>query len=354
MSVPDFMIYGATGFSGELVAREAVRRGLRPLVAGRRADAVTSLAEELGLEPRVFSLDDPVAVRSGLEGIHSVLHCAGPFLLTSKQMVDACLDRGVNYLDITGEVSVFESIFSLHERAVEKKIILMPGVGFDVIPTDCLAGRLKEALPDATELELAFTGLGTVSRGTMRTMVMGCSHGGWIRRNGRLESVPLGWKTRRIPFADRDRDAVTLPWGDLSTAYRSTGIGNIRTYAALPKGTIRGLRRLERLRGLLAWGPIQGFLSRAIGWKSRGPKDRELLEGRCHLWGEVTNRSGEKVFGHLSTPDGYRFTALGAIAALTRIDSVQPGAWTPAQAFGAEWVESIEGVEVGALTRSVE
>ncbi|HYG63173.1 MAG TPA: saccharopine dehydrogenase NADP-binding domain-containing protein, partial [Thermoanaerobaculia bacterium] len=168
MSEPAWMIYGVTGYTGELAAREAVRRGQRPVLAGRDPEKVGAIARELGLESRAFSLDDPQALAAGLAGLSAVLHCAGPFVRTSAPMVHACLAAGVHYLDITGEIPVFEEVLSRGEEARRANVALLPGVGFDVVPSDCLAARLAAALPDATDLTLAFyNDRGTLSRGTM-------------------------------------------------------------------------------------------------------------------------------------------------------------------------------------------
>src|SRR5688500_8830735 len=107
-----WMIYGAHGYSGQLLAGEAVKRGQRPIHAGRNAQAVAELAKKLGgLEHRAYSLDDPAQVDRGLAGIGLVVHCAGPFSQTSKPMLDACVRAKVHYLDITGEIDVFEAVF---------------------------------------------------------------------------------------------------------------------------------------------------------------------------------------------------------------------------------------------------
>ena len=174
-----WMIYGANGYTGELAAREAVARGLRPVLAGRNGETVGALARELGLEHRAFGLDDPSALVRGIEGMAAVLHCAGPFVHTSRAMVAACLAARAHYLDITGEIAVFEKVLARGEQAREAGVALLPGVGFDVVPTDCLAARLAAALPDATELVLAFASNGAaISRGTQKTMIESLPHAG--------------------------------------------------------------------------------------------------------------------------------------------------------------------------------
>src|SRR3954469_7653307 len=214
-----WMIYGANGYTGELVAREAVRKGHAPILAGRNAEAVGKLARELGLPSRVFSLDDPQSTAAELYGVQAVLHCAGPFIHTSAPMVNACLATGAHYLDITGEITVFESIFRRGDEAKKANVALIPGVGFDVVPSDCLAARLSAALPDATELALAFdTAGGGASRGPMETMIEGCPGAGAIRRNGEIVPVPVAFDGREIDFGSGTgkRRAMTIPWGDVS------------------------------------------------------------------------------------------------------------------------------------------
>ncbi len=154
----DFMIYGATGYTGSLIVREAVRRAMRPVLAGRSAGSTASLAAGFGLEHRVFSLDSAAGVVEGIRGIHTVLNCAGPFSQTARPMVDACLKAGIHYLDITGEAAVFETMAARDAEAKTAGIVLLPGVGFDVVPSDCLAVHLKRRLPLATRLPASADG----------------------------------------------------------------------------------------------------------------------------------------------------------------------------------------------------
>ncbi|MEP6985562.1 MAG: saccharopine dehydrogenase NADP-binding domain-containing protein, partial [Chloroflexota bacterium] len=98
----DWMIYGATGYTGKLVAEEAVRRGHKPLLAGRSAAKLRPLAESLGLEYAVVSLDDADALAKAVGSVELVYNAAGPFIFTSDRILRACLQTGVHYLDITG------------------------------------------------------------------------------------------------------------------------------------------------------------------------------------------------------------------------------------------------------------
>ena len=230
----NFLIYGANGYTGELVLRYAVERGLKPLIAGRNASKIEALALNFDVDFRVFSLSETAKLDAALSEVDFVIHCAGPFSLTSEPMVEACLRMGKHYTDITGEISVFEAMAARDEEAKKAGIMLMPGVGFDVVPSDCLARHLKNRLPSATALTLAFYGMGKISHGTQATMTMNAGQGGAIRRNGEITRVPAAWKTREIDFGEVKKTGVTIPWGDISTAFYSTGIPNIEVYAVVP------------------------------------------------------------------------------------------------------------------------
>jgi short subunit dehydrogenase-like uncharacterized protein len=347
----DWMIYGANGYTGELAAREAARKGLKPVLAGRNAEAVGKLARELGLPSRTFSLDDSTGTAAELFGIKAVLHCAGPFIKTSAPMVAACLGTGASYLDITGEIPVFERVLSQGEAARRAGVALIPGVGFDVVPTDCLAARLKEALPDATDLVLAFyTDKGGVSRGTLKTMIESMPHAGAIRRDGKIVPVSIAFDSREIDFGRGGRRwAMTIPWGDVSTAYHSTGIPNIRVYSGTPPSQIRRMKRLAPLLPLAGWPPVKRFAQRWVERRVTGPTPEQRETARVYLWGQARNAAGRTVTATLETPEAYRFTAESAVAAVERVlaGKVQPGAWTASKAFGPGFVTELPGVVAG-------
>jgi short subunit dehydrogenase-like uncharacterized protein len=337
-----FLIYGANGYTGELIAREAVHRGMRPVIAGRHASKIDSLARELGLEGRVFSLDAP-----NLAGVDAVLHCAGPFIHTSAPMVRACLDAGVHYLDITGEIAVFEAIMAMNDAAVERGVTLIPGVGFDVVPTDCLAAMLAARCPGATELELAFYSPGAeLSRGTMKTMIESIDEGGAIRRDGKIVRVPPAYAAREIPFSCGPRMAMTIPWGDVSTAFHTTGIPNITVYTAASPKSIARMRRIRSLLPILGIRPVKRLLQKFANGRS-GPGAARRASGRTYLWGRVSDGSNE-VTMTMTTPEGYAFTVTSALAAVEQLlaSPKRPGSFTPATFFGAEFVTTLPGVEL--------
>jgi short subunit dehydrogenase-like uncharacterized protein len=333
--------YGANGYTGELIAREAVRRGERPVLAGRSAEKIEPLARELGCDWRAFDLD-----RIDLSGVQAVLHCAGPFSRTSEPMVDACLAAGVHYLDITGEISVFEAIMARHDEAVRRGVMLLPGVGFDVVPTDCLAAMLAAKMPDAEELWLAFySPRGEISRGTLKTMIEGIGDGGAIRRDGKIVRVPLAWDVREIPFSVGTRTAMTIPWGDVSTAYYTTGIPNIRVYNASSPKAIKRVKRLRMLLPVLALRPMRALLQKFANRRT-GPSEEKRNKGRMHLWGRVA-RGDREITMTMSTPEGYLFTVRSSLDAMERVlQNPKPGSYTPSRALGKDFINTISGVDV--------
>jgi short subunit dehydrogenase-like uncharacterized protein len=351
-----WVIYGATGFTGRLVAHEAVRRGLEPVLAGRSGDAVFALAEELKLPARVFGLESREDVRRGIEGARLVLHCAGPFVQTSRPMVDACLALGVHYLDITGEIAVFEAILARVSEARAAGIALVPGVGFDVVPTDCLAATLLQDLPDAANLDLAFTGeRGAWSAGTLKTAIESMPSVGAVRRDGRIVEVPLAHDVRDIVFSCGRRTTVTVPWGDISTAYHTTGIPNIRVYTGMPPQQIGQLRNLAKLLPALRVTAVKRLAQWWVGRSVTGPDEKTRATARAFLWGRAWNERGLAVTRTMETPEGYTLTASAAVECTARVlaGRAKPGAWTPARAFGPGLAESLPGVTMSDVERGV-
>jgi short subunit dehydrogenase-like uncharacterized protein len=343
-----WMIYGANGYTGRLTALEAVRRGMRPVLAGRNREAVQALAAELGLEAVVFELDNPESVAGQLRGMRLVLHCAGPFSATSQPMIEACLRSGTHYLDITGEISVFENAWKQAAEAQRADIVMCPGAGFDVVPTDCLAARLVERLPAATRLQLAFEPGGGMSPGTAKTSVEGMARGGCVRRDGALTPVPLGWKTRSIPFRHAERTGVTIPWGDVFTAWVSTGVPDIEVYLSVPPATAARLRRMRLAQPLLRLGFVQDFMKRRIERTTPGPSDEVRAASDTQLWGEATSSDGRSVSATMTTPNGYDVTvtaSLGIVGHLLDNDA-EGGYFTPSLLMGSAYAETLPGVSL--------
>lgn len=338
------VIYGANGFTGVLVARRAKQRGLSPVLAGRSPE-VEALAQELGFESRRFGLDDAAALDRGLHDARVVLHCAGPFSRTSRPMADACLRAGVHYVDITGEASVFEALATRDAEARAASVMLLPGAGMDVVPTDCLAAHLKRRLPSATRLALAFRTTGGISRGTATTMAENLPKGGLVRKAGRLVSVPVAWKTRSIDYGRGPRPSVTIPWGDVSTSWHSTGIPDVEVYTAMPRSRVLALRLARPLFPLLGGKPIQRFLKRRIDARGAGPDLARRQRGGAWFWGEVEDDKGGRAVSRQRTPEGYTLTALTTIGVAEEVleGNAPVGFQTPSKAYGADFILEFDG-----------
>lgn len=345
---PQAMIYGANGYTGRLIARHAVQLGLRPTLAGRNHEAVTALAKELDCPALSFTLEQPAQIAPRLQGFAAVLHCAGPFSQTGRQMMDACIAAGAHYLDITGEIDVILAAADRTERAAAAGVALIPAVGFDVVPSDCLAAMLAEKLPQARVLQLAFTDSGGLSAGTAKSMFEALPHGGRVRIEGEIRDVPTAWKTMDIPFRGGTRFGVTIPWGDVASAYYSTGIPNIEVYTAMPPKQVARLRRIRLLLPLLGWKPIQKLAARRIEKTVKGPSDATRQKVRAWLWGRVSDDQGHWVSATLETKSGYELTSLTAAESLKRVltGEAPRGFVTASQAFGKDYILSFPDTDI--------
>lgn len=348
MSDSNWMIYGATGYTGVLLAKEAVKRGHRPVLAGRNEEKLAALAQELGLAYVAFELKNEKSIIPHLEGINLVLHAAGPFSITAEPMRKACLAVGAHYLDITGEVGVFEDSFACDAEAKARGVVVMSGAGFDVIPSDCLAVHVAEQVPNAVELEIGVLmgGAGTgASAGTAKSALEIMKGGGLVRRGGKLQKSRLGEGIKRIHFAKKDRLSLPFPWGDLITAHHSTGIPNITTYLVLSLQMIQTLQRFGNIMPFfLRITPLRRFLQNRIDRKQKdGPKHIQET-ARTYIWARAADASGYEVEAWLETLEGYQFTAIAAIGAVEKVlASNLAGALSPAQVLGKDFVLEIEG-----------
>jgi short subunit dehydrogenase-like uncharacterized protein len=340
-----FLLYGANGYTGALIAREAVARGLRPILAGRSHEKLAPLAEELGLKVRAFKLEDVSALNDSLSDVSLVLHSAGPFSATCAPMLQASLKAKVHYLDISGEISCFEYAHARHLEAQTRGVVLCPGAGFDVVPTDCLAARLKEAMPDAERLALGFDSRAGLSPGTARTMIENLPLGGCVRRAGKLSEVPHFHHTRKVDFGDGERLAGTIPWGDVATAYYTTGIPDIEVFVPISPATAR-LRKLGALlRYATAPSFVQRLLKAQVDRRVRGPSERARNELPSFVWGEVQNARGDVKTARVRTANGYALTVSAALAITERLlnDKVAPGFYTPSRLMGTDFISKLPG-----------
>jgi len=342
----NILIYGATGYTGKLAARVAREQGLKPILAGRNQGKVRAVAEPLGLAWRAFDLTNRARLDVAMNDVAVVLCMAGPFSATSRPMADACIRSRVHYLDITGEIDIFEALGARNTEATEAGVMFLPGVGFDVAPSDCLAAHLKRRLPDAVDLKIYIKGNGNISRGTAKTAIEGMTVGTRVRRGGLLVSLDRAG-SGTCDFGQGVKPTVQISWGDVSTAFYSTGIPNIEVQIeAIP--ALRALARLPRfVKSFLGLAFVQSFLKAGVDRQPEGPSDEARRSARGLLVGVASNERGESVRSRLTTPEGYTLTAMTAVDIAKRVASgdFKVGFQTPSLAYGADYVLRFDGVK---------
>ena len=350
MQQNSFLLYGANGYSGQLIARFAKQYNLRPILAGRNQQAISSLAKQLQLDYRIVDLNDGPALMAALQGIKLVVNAAGPYDFTAKQMIDACMVTHTHYIDLNGDLDVFELLQGYNTEAVSKDIMILPGAGFDVVPTDCLSLFLKNRLPDAQQLELAFVIIGSgLSRGTAITTLQKLGMPGATRKNGVITPEPVGMRGMWVSFPAWGQKSfmMSIPWGDVSTAYFSTGIPNIVTYTGISKATWLFLKFQRGFNWLLRTRSMHRLITKIINSKSPGPGDERRDKAVSLIRGTVTNPQGKSVTAYMRCPEAYSLTAFATLLIAQKIVNGQykPGYQTPASAYGQDLVMEIAGVE---------
>lgn len=341
----EFLLYGANGYTAQLIIKESIKAGLNPVLAGRTAEKVKKVANEYKLDYRVFNLSDKAKLEEELKPFSLCLNAAGPFSQTAKPMIEACIASQTHYLDITGEIAVFELAKSYDKQAEAAGICVMPGVGFDVVPSDCLANLLKSKLPNATHLELAFTSIGGgLSHGTASTMVENLGEKSAARVNGKIKKVDVGHLSKKIDFGEVKHYAMTIPWGDISTAYTSTQIPNIVVFTGVPKRAIQMLKFQSLFNPILKTSFAKKIAQNWIDKNLYGPSEEENQTGKSLLWGKISDGENEHI-ARLECKEGYLLTALTGVNISKKVLSGQlkTGYQTPASTYGHELILEIEG-----------
>ena len=306
----------------------------------------------LGLSARAFDLGDPARIDAAIKDVSVVLCAAGPFSATSRPVADACLRNRVHYLDITGEIDVFEALAARDVEAKARGVMLLPGVGFDVVPSDCLAAHLKRRPPDANDLRLYLSLGANMSRGTAKTMIEAIAAGTRMRRKGRIVSRDRA-EAGSSDFGEGEKPTIQVSWGDVATAFHSTGIPNIEVhFEASP--ALRALARTPWfVKSLLGLGPMQSLLKSQIVRLPEGPSEADRRAGQAVLVGQARNDQGQTVRSRMRTPEGYSLTAATAFDAACRVvaGEISPGFQTPSRAFGADYILNFDGVVREDLNR---
>ncbi len=320
--------------------KECLNHGLKPHLAGRNPGPLKAQSVKYDLPCTPCEVNDE-AFKALVAENDVVVNCAGPFVHTANHVINACIVADTHYLDITGEYQVFELAQGFHKKAKKNNVMILPGCGFDVVPSDCLALHLKNRLPDATTLTLAFAGMGAgMSRGTAKTMVEGMGSGGRVRKEGKLVKVSNTHSIQEINFGPFKSKAVSIPWGDISTAYHSTGIPNITVMMAANKKMIRSLKFGDLFGFVFRWQWVKNLMKKNVDKRNAGPSDERRKNSKSYFWAKATNDKGEAVASRLETPDGYSLTATCTVGILKKMKEgkIETGFQTPSTAFGADFI----------------
>ena len=345
MSDP-LLIYGATGYSGRLITTATLEIGLSPVLCGRNEAKLAAMAQALSLEYRVAGLTDAQRLHAALRDVGVVLNAAGPFSQTSAPIIDACLRTGSHYLDITGEIPVIEAHVRRDPEARTAGVMIMPAVGFDVVPSDCLAVHVARRLPGASHLAFGLTGLVSATPGSAKTLLEHVGYGVNVRRGGVITAVVPGAVTRWFDFGSGPRPSMNISWGDVASAYYTTGIPNIDVYyEATP--ALQGMLLASRFAGwMLRTSAWQAGLKTAMEFLPEGPTAAQRAASQMVIVAEAQDPRGRRVSSRLRTPEAYTFTATTAAAVARNVlrGDFEIGFQTPGRVYGADFVLTFANV----------
>lgn len=346
MNKDTIILYGSYGYTGSLIAQECKSKMLNVILSGRDGEALRKQSLITGFPFEVVDLQDIKPLKKLLQQGKLLIHCAGPFQYTANAMVQACIETATHYTDITGEYQVFEMLAEYNERGREAGIMIMPGVGFDVVPSDCLAVHLKQRLPEATHLQLAFSmSKGGLSRGTAKTAVETLGTGSTtIRLYSKLVTVPFGQRLLEVDFGSYTTKALNITWGDIATAWRSTGIPNVEVFMGASNKLIRYAQWSKYFNWVLRQHWVKKYLITKINRRKPGPSEEQRTGGRSRLWGKVWDQQGRVCITTLETSNGYTLTAQASVLIAEKIlqGNFKPGYQTPAMAFGPDMILELE------------
>ena len=340
------LIYGATGYTAGLIISRARDLGLRPILAARNGDQLELTARRWDLEYRLARLDEPKSLAVALDGVSVVLNAAGPFSDTAAPVMTACLQANAHYLDISGELDTLLTLEGSHRAAAARGVMLMPGVGFDVVPSDCLCAHAARALPDLECLRIAVSGLELVSRGSLKTLASELAAKPKQRRAGQLCELEPGALNRSFDFGDGQRACTAVTWGDLVTAYYTCGAPEIETYFEAT-AAVTLLTSVKRLFGAAYRLPaVRALLAAQAQLWPLGPTPEQRARARAAIVVEAVNGRGRRVISRLQTPEAYTLTAHTAASIARRVldGDLEPGFQTPARLFGPDFILGFQGV----------
>jgi short subunit dehydrogenase-like uncharacterized protein len=342
------VLYGATGYTGRLVVDELERRGLDYVLSGRDEAKLARLAGDRGAEARAVALDDEPALRELFADASVVISCAGPFTLAGDALVRAAIDTGTHYVDSTGEQPFIKMVFDNHGAAAERTgVALVPALGFDYAPGDCIAGLAARGHEPLEEVVLAYAvrGFG-MSRGTMRSALEIAKGGDVVYTDGDWRPTPFGVFRANFDFPEPiGRQVMSrYPSGEVVTVPHHT-----RTRRVVSMITARTLAPHPTLAPILPYTlpaaaltlrtPLRGVLNRAIGALPEGPAEAERRSAEFTIVAVARGEDGAERRGVVRGSDMYGLTAVTLVHGAELMSSPgydRAGALGPAAAYDPE------------------
>jgi len=352
-------LYGATGYTGRLVAAELAATKADFVLSGRNRGKLESLAEELdgNVAVQAAALDDDVALRSLLADCAAVIDCAGPFIRHGEPVLRAAVETETHYLDTTGEQAYMRLAFDRYGPEAEVAgIAVIPAMGFDYVPGDMLASLTARGMGELDEIALSYAWRDfQPSHGTARSAleVLSGEDVEWSNLKWQPASGGLGRGSFEFPEPIGRQRMIRYPSGEQITVPRHVATRNVRTTmnatAFAPPGMAAGVQLLGRPLGLALRTPLKRLLYAGISRLPEGPSPQRRASMRFMIVCEA-RRGEEESRGTISGRDIYGLTAAavsrGGMAAAERGFSAS-GALAPSQAFDPEeFLGALEGFEL--------
>jgi len=352
-------LYGATGYTGRLVAAELAAAKADFVLSGRNRGKLESLAEELdgNVAVQAAALDDDVALRSLLADCAAVIDCAGPFIRHGEPVLRAAVETETHYLDTTGEQAYMRLAFDHYGPEAEVAgIAVIPAMGFDYVPGDMLASLTARGMGELDEIALSYAWRDfQPSHGTARSAleVLSGEDVEWSNLKWQPASGGLGRGSFEFPEPIGRQRMIRYPSGEQITVPRHVATRNVRTTmnatAFAPPGMAAGVQLLGRPLGLALRTPLKRLLYAGISRLPEGPSPQQRASMRFMIVCEA-RRGEEESRGTISGRDVYGLTAAavsrGGMAAAERGFSAS-GALAPSQALDPEeFLRALEGFEL--------
>jgi short subunit dehydrogenase-like uncharacterized protein len=340
------VLFGATGYTGRLVADAMAERGMTPVLAARSRDKLEAMAGELGggLETAVADVSDPQSVSALVEQGDVLVTTVGPFTRWGGAAAAAATTAGAHYLDSTGEPGFIREVFERYGPAADGKgAAMLTAFGYDWVPGN-LAGALalRNAGDDAVRVDIGYfiRGRGTPSGGTQASMVASMAEPGFAFRDGRVRTERAAKRVRSFQVGSKKREGVSVGSSEHFTLPRvAPGLREVNVYLGwfgpmsrpmqvFSLGTsVPGASRLLKMAG-------ERFVKGSTG----GPGVDARAKIGSHIVAVAYDEAGRELAEvNVKGVDGYTFTGrvLAWGAQLAADGGLQgTGALGPVDAFG--------------------